>query len=370
MPNFNLTELSLRNPDPIETEFLARWTGDLSEFSFFSTGRQPNLRAAMWFKEADSAQWARGSLRRITQNTDVFLRPVSNPTYTGLRVYTRGVLGITLEPETTYDFRLYVWDGNSAFIANLNALPTGTPLDFISAQLRTSRTQGLRIITVNPSQNQIDYTLSSTTTRTLIVYHRYRRVGTTEWIDGTPQGERVSANQQFGLTVGPRLYPDRRWEVEISDFANYNPKLESTVDTDPIVIPGVVDPSLSFDQAVPTIRSTLGLADFDMTTGELPAGYIDEEYTNFDADPILVREYGFQVSRRTGSGAFERSDGSWRFVSKTLWAEQTVAARFTLDRFKITQQSLRNELRDQLSISRASFTAWVRTIRDLSLIHI
>ena len=160
MPNFNQTSLDLQNPDPIETQFLLRWTGDLSEFSFFSTGRQPNLRAAMWFKPADSTQWRRGTQRRITQNVAIFLTPVSDPTYTGLRFYSRGVLGITLEPETTYDFRLYVWDATvfGTFTANINALPTGTPLDFISAQLRTSRTQGLRIITVNPSQNQIDYT--------------------------------------------------------------------------------------------------------------------------------------------------------------------------------------------------------------------
>ena len=151
MPNFDLTSLELQNADPINTEFLLRWTGDLSEFSSLVTGRAPNLRAAMWFKPADSTQWTHGVQRRITQNVDIFLRPVSDPTYTGLRVYTRGVLGVTLAPETTYDFRLYVWDPTSTFTPNLNALPTGTPLDSIAARLRTSRTQGLRQITAPPN---------------------------------------------------------------------------------------------------------------------------------------------------------------------------------------------------------------------------
>ena len=153
MPNFNLTSLDLQSPDPIETQFLLRWTGDLSEFSFFSTGRQPNLRAAMWFKPVDSTQWRRGSLRRITQNSDIFLIPVSDPRYTGLRVYTRGVLGVTLAPETTYDFRFYVWDANSNFSPSISGLPTGTSLSNIQAQLRTSRTQGLRLLNTSPSPN-------------------------------------------------------------------------------------------------------------------------------------------------------------------------------------------------------------------------
>ena len=359
MPNFDLTSLELQNADPINTEFLLRWTGDLSEFSFFVTGRAPNLRAAMWFKEADSTQWRRGTERRITQNTDIFLRPVSDPRYTGLRVYTRGVLGVTLAPETTYDFRLYVWDGNSAFRSNINALPTGTPLDFVEARLRTSRTQGLRQITATPDTNEVRVTLASTTTRTVIVYHRYRRLGR-DWIDGTPRGYRVGANEQFGLTVGGDLYPNRDYEIQISDFADYNPHLPINTKTLNLVIPGVSDPSLSFDQTVGTFDLILGLDDWSMRTGELPAGYIQEPKADelLTLPSMLVQEFGYQLARRIGAGAFERADGSWRFISKTLWADQPLAAVFTLDRFKITEQTLRNELREQLDISEFRYTAW------------
>ena len=360
MPNFDLTSLELQNADPINTEFLLRWTGDLSEFSFFVTGRAPNLRAAMWFKEADSNRWLRGSLRRITQNADIFLRPVSDPRYTGLRVYTRGVLGVTLAPETTYDFRLYVWDANSAFRSNINALPTGTPLDFVEARLRTSRTQGLRQITATPDTNEVRVTLASTTTRTVIVYHRYRRLGR-DWIDGAPRGYRVGVNEPFELTVGGRLYPNRDYEIQISDFADYNPHLPINTKTLNLVIPGVRDPSLSFDQTIPTFTSILGLQDWSMRTGELPAGYMDERYRTTQQ---TVQEFGYRLAQRIGAGAFERSDGSWRFISKTLWADQPIAAVFTLDRFKVTQQTLRNELREQLAVSRVRYRAWQFTNLD------
>ena len=364
MPNFNLTNLTVRNPDPIDTELILTWNGDLSEFSFFVTGRQPNLRAALWFKEATSRTWARGAnARRITQNVDVYLTPVSDPTYTGSRVLERRSYLPPLTPETTYDLRFYVWDANSNFRSNLSRLPTGTSLSNIQAQIRTSRTQGLRLVTVAPSQNEIVYTLSSTTARTLTLYHRYRREGAEEWIDGIPQGVRASG-QTFNLTVGGRLYPNRRYEVEISDFDDYNPKLESTVDTPNFTIPGIRDPSLSFEQVLPTLRSILGLADFDMRTGELPAGYIEE--SNTEDAPSLVRDFGYLLAQRVGAGAFERSDGSWRFISKTLWAEQQVAANFTLDRFKITEATLRNELRDQLTISSASFYLWSFSKTDSS----
>ena len=99
-----------------------------------------------------------------------------------------------------------------------------------------------------------------------------------------------------------------------------------------------------------------------MLVGELPAGYIDRRLPdpqNQDKN-VTVEQLGRELARRVVAGAFERSDGSWRFISKTFWDDQPVAAAFTADRFNITERSLRNEHRDRLAFSRVVAQVYVR----------
>ena len=104
-----------------------------------------------------------------------------------------------------------------------------------------------------------------------------------------------------------------------------------------------------------------------MQVGELPAGYIDRRLPdpqNPDAN-VTIEELGRELARRIVAGSFERSDGSWRFISKTFWPELPVAAEFTSDRFTITEQSLRNELRDRLAFSRVIAQVYVRNETEI-----
>ena len=125
---------------------------------------------------------------------------------------------------------------------------------------------------------------------------------------------------------------------------------------------------MSFDRTVSYWRARMGLSSFSMRTGELPAGYIQWEHSNPDGYPeeinavvtdsrvlsgksIRVQDYLRDLASQVVGGTFERSDGSWYVLSKTLWEDQPVVGVFTTDDYRITERSLRSELRERLVTS-------------------
>ena len=188
------------------------------------------------------------------------------------------------------------------------------------------------------------------------MYGRYRRVGDEEWLDHPPLTA-TDGNGTEALTTTIRgLFPNRRYQVQFSRWQDYTLFIEVEVLTENFSIPGILDPSLTFDRTVGFWRARLGLADFDLITGELPAGYIQRQHVQ--TAQTSVAALGRELARRTVGGAFERSDGSWRFVSKSLWPDRDNVGTITQGRFKLVERTLLNELREQLATTEVQFQAY------------
>ena len=163
------------------------------------------------------------------------------------------------------------------------------------------------------------------------------------------------------------VFPNRDFQIQFSEFADFDPAVLFEWRQPNLVIPGIIDPSLTFDRTVSFWRRELGLSAFSMRTGELPAGYIQWDHANPQSLPIQVndeividipgdkalqvRELLRTLAAQVVGGPFERSDGSWYLLSKTLWKQQPVVGVFTPANYRITEQSLRSELREQLAVS-------------------
>ena len=148
------------------------------------------------------------------------------------------------------------------------------------------------------------------------------------------------------------LFPNRAYEFRASREPSF-PFDESrsvTYTTSNPALPGVLDPSLTFNQMRPFWRSTFGLADFDLIVEQnLPAGFSDLRYSNPEAPrEVTVQELMHQLARRVVGGAWERADGSWRIVSKRTWDAQPVKQTFRRAEQGIITANARARAREEI----------------------
>ena len=193
------------------------------------------------------------------------------------------------------------------------------------------------------------------------IYLRYRRSDRPNdpWAELTPQFASTATTLRF---ITPNLTPNRPYVAQVSLTPDYAVHLSTNFISLNLPIAGIIDPGRTFDQHVPFWRSIFGLSGYDLITGELPAGYIQPVRTNAEDLPnelnnlvqrkreIPTADLARELSKRTVAGSFEDNRGNWRAISKTLWQEQPIRGVFTTDKFRITERTLRAELRDRLSI--------------------
>ena len=378
------TRAAVSNVTHNQAELLIDYTGDLQSRGDI----YPDW--VLWYFRPRGGSWS-GYWRHDSTAEEVFQIPASNPRYRGIWQRTTPAQGfrtgvsssfvsnLNLRSETDYEFWVGIGHGVSdrARSALSEVLPTSPPpagatfrtqffgtatlTASISGTFTTTRFQALRITSRDINQTDMSFMVLQFPRTSGSIYSRFRRLNVEDFTDGSPVTTiGGSGSATYPITIRG-LYPNRRYQVQISEFPDYNPALDIEVQTENFVIQGIQDPSLSFDQTVPFWRGRLGLNDWNMLVGELPAGYIDRRLPdpqNPDAN-VTIEELGRELARRIVAGAFERSDGSWRFISKTFWPELPVAAEFTSDRFTITEQSLRNELRDRLAFTRVIVQVYI-----------
>ena len=370
------TRAAVSNVTHNQADLLIDYTGD------FTARGDIYPDWVLWYFRPRGGSWS-GYWRLDSTSEEVFQIPADSPRYRGIWQRTTPTQGfrtgvrslfvsnLNLRSETDYEFWVGIGHGVSDRSRGdlSEAFPTSPPpagatfrtqffgtatlTASISGSFTTTRFQALRLTRTTTAETSLTYMVLQNPRASGFIYHRYRRLNATDFIDGTPTPTvGGSGSATYPITIRG-LYPNRRYQVQISQFADYNPTLAVEAQTDNFVIPGIQDPSLAFDQTVPFWRSQLRLSDWSMLVGELPAGYIDRtlpDPQNPDAN-LKVEDLGRELAKRIIGGAFERSDGSWRFISKTFWPNLPVQAVFTADRFNITERSLRNELRDRLSFS-------------------
>ena len=209
------------------------------------------------------------------------------------------------------------------------------------------------------------------------VYWRVGRAGEDAEQTGTltpPSGQRTTQ-----LTVD-NLYPNRRYYIEFSPTQEFDDVSRAFFNTSNLVIGGIADPSLDFDQTNLFWRSVLGLPNLTLTTGRLPAGYIQLQHSNLTgvsrniaADTIArgltagasvttslvetnpmssVSELGRLLASRCVAGVFELCNGDWELVSRTTWPSRPNLGTFLLDDYAISENTRRSEIREDLAYSR------------------
>ena len=208
------------------------------------------------------------------------------------------------------------------------------------------------------------------------IYVRYRRSdrGDSEpWAELDPQFVDSATTLRFAT---PNLTPNRPYVAQVSVSPNYEPHLSTNFISLNLPIPGIIDPGRTFDQHVPFWRNTFRLSGFDLITGELPAGYIQPVKTNVEDLPpelndlvtrkreLPVADFARELAERVVGGSFEDNQGNWRVISKTLWPDQPIRGVFTTDRFRITERSLRAELRERLSFERVKAQIYRGNVRE------
>ena len=169
----------------------------------------------------------------------------------------------------------------------------------------------------------------------------------------------VDASSSFWTWTVTGLTQNRKYVLEASRDSSYATKASVVFTTLNITIFGVVDPSAEMGQFANLWRLALGLTDFDMYTGDLPAGYADPKLAD---DPTEMRVSALlgSLARRCSSIAVERSDGSWRLLRRDLLAfcllggeRQTVDERAQT----VLERTNANE-RPDAAVTEYSFTSW------------
>ena len=166
-------------------------------------------------------------------------RPGVENSWTGSFGYTQrsGRFASGLQPLTTYTFTFTFSNGQSP----------------ISVTFTTTR--ALRL-TANPQTFEgTNAPFRVTPGYTGTVYYRWGRVGSELTNTGTFEG---TANSSEIVTFRD-VYPNRDFRVEFSEFADFDPVLDFEWRQPNLDIPGIVDPSLTFDRTVALWRRVLGL---------------------------------------------------------------------------------------------------------------
>ena len=194
------------------------------------------------------------------------------------------------------------------------------------------------------------------------IYWRFGREGR-DTVDQDPIRVPSGNNDYRRSDTLEDLYPNRNYFVEYSFTSEFAVKNTFTFSTDNFAIGGVRDPSLTFDQSEDFWRGLLDLPDLQITTGELPAGYIQRQHSNLDGLPeevnagvtegktADVRTLGRQLASKAVAGVFELSNGSFEIVSKTLWRTREVFATLRLRDFYISEYTRSSQVRENLAVS-------------------
>ena len=158
----------------------------------------------------------------------------------------------------------------------------------------------------------------------------------------------------------PNVEFDLGEQVAAITFSNPDP---------PPTITGICDTGLTFDDAADFWDATLGLTDFELVTGALPAGYI--QYDHITRPRLRVNDLAGELAKRCVAACFETSTGAWRLISKSLWHAQPNVATFGLDRFRIVEHTARSELREQLITSQVRLQTYLATdINNLTTVYV
>ena len=295
-----------------------------------------------------------------------------------------------LNPETSYDFWFGIIDfssGTAGFPQRYGVVPNNPPtgngrgyaiLASTTGSFTTTRRQGLVLVRQDVQKYRNDYVFNVTE---LVgdnrLYGRWARLGG-EFTEAIPIP--TPSAGQYAISAGNDrlpLVPNRRYRAEFSQYPDFNPSLPYIFDTEDIEIPGIIDPTLTFDQAADDIRAIMRLDSFNIATGDLPAGYIETTHINADAPDVViphsrddtrfmisVADFGKELARIAVAGSFELSDGSWEMVSQRLWEDRPVVAQLSSPKYLIEDTTLRNELREQLSTSTVVFQVYSGVVQD------
>lgn len=137
---------------------------------------------------------------------------------------------------------------------------------------------------------------------------------------------------------------------------------------------GVADDTLTFDRTGQFWTDILGITNFNLFTGKLLAGYIEHGKIE-DSPDLTVRQTADALLARLVAGAFERADGSWRFICRSLWKDQPlfnevpdikqpeISATYCNSRFDIIEASIEPELSQRAAYTGVEFTDY-GAIRD------
>ena len=319
-----------------------------------------------WFLRLPSGnRWERRNIVSLISAQ----RPGRETRWSGIISPVSGGAWQNLQPVTRYDVSAS-FSPTSYFTSVVVSLP-GDISQTVTTSFTTTRNLRLRIDSQTFNRDRGETTFNIRPSYSGTAYYRYGRVG-----DLDESGLITVTSGAVSRLTLREIFPDRDYEFQISEFADYDPALIRNWRQPNLEILGIINPALTFDRTVNFWRSALGLQSFSLITGELPAGYIQSKHTNIEELPdelndivtygktIVAADLGRQLARRTVAGSFEQGDGSWKLVSKSLWDDQPVLYRFTKDRFRITSRTIRADIRDRLAISEVSVQIFVGNERN------
>jgi len=156
------------------------------------------------------------------------------------------------------------------------------------------------------------------------------------------------------------LTQNRGYMLQASRDSSFATRAAVSFTTLNVAIAGVTDPSAEMGQFANLWRRTLGLADFDMRTGQLPAGYADPQLADAPVE-MRVSDMLTALAHRCSALPLERSDGSWRLLRRDMleFCElgSEPAQTVDYDRHLVLEDTDENA-RAEAAVTAYSFKAW------------
>ena len=391
----SFTDFNIGIVDHEKATFLIDYTGDLTDQplygqtaygTLFTLANSQYMRVA-YIREQGTTAWAKGAFKGIPR----YFAYVNGEDagFTGIyEEFTRTWLTATewpaIEPETTYEIHVLIMRPNSTdeFSSILfSTLPDTPPetgdtstdgfygwvvlADIAGEFTTTAAPPVLNIGNLSVSQvnahNPVKITQAMRVQWSGTLYWEVTRHSTgaieAEWTD-TIDDSSTAITREFDA------YPLRRYVVKTSEDSTFPDAHTKKVlfCSDNFIVEGVLDPSASFDNVEEFWQNAMGLDDFSYEVGELPAGYV--QYDHVTPRQLTVAAMGRELAKRMVAGSFERSDGSWKMIAKSLWPERDNRGTLTLADFKIKEHTLRGDLEEKLVTSSVRFQTYLSSNSD------